>query len=75
MTMLRQSLSGMKFIAFLVVVAAALWSVDDDVQFALLVGGSFAVLCGANVANTRKAIDAGMADDALRPGAGATRAK
>jgi hypothetical protein len=53
---LLNSITGMKFIAFIVVVVAACIKVDDDVQFALLVGGAFAALLGSNVANTRAAI-------------------
>lgn len=56
---LKDSVAGMKFIAFLIVVVCATIKMRDDVQFALLVGGAFAVLCGANVANTRKALAVG----------------
>lgn len=57
---LRDSLTSMKFIAFVLTLIAATISVQDDTQWCLLVGACYAALCGANVANTRKALDMGV---------------
>lgn len=62
MVRVLNSLTGMKFLAFVLVVGVACWKVEDDAQFALLVGGAFAALLTANATITRKSIEMGRAD-------------
>ena len=63
---LKETVTGMKFLAFVLLLVCATLKMQDDVQYALLVGGAFAILCGANVANTRKALHVGGAKNEER---------